>query len=176
MNLIEFIRKNDIKCKDGEEFVRSPEFFKIRQFERTCHTIFAVPFLEPQTYEIKEFDVVLKGSVREKWDRKEKRTKRQFFIDRTLRYPKQADSIGTIEDAVDAGKTIDQALESLELEKQWFEFFKRYDLIDAGRYWLNRDLCRCFVDDGKVVVIDSHQCDTDDAKKTGDRRHRDSKR
>ena len=31
---------------------------------------------------------------------------------------------------------------------------KRYDLIDAGRYWLNRDLKRCLVDDGKVVVID----------------------
>ncbi len=73
-----------------------------------------------------------------------------------MRYPKQADCIDTIEDAVDAGKTIDEALESLELEKQWFEFFKRYDLIDAGRYWLNRDLPRCFVDDGKVVVLDSH--------------------
>jgi len=156
MNLSEFIRKNDIQCKDGEEFDHSPEFFKIREFERTCHTISAVPFLEPETYEIKEFDVVLKGSVREKWDRKEKKTQRQFFIDRTLRYPKQAACIDTIEDAVDAGKTIDQALESLELEKQWFEFFKRYDLIDAGRYWLNRDLRRCFVDDGKVVVLDSH--------------------
>ena len=131
MNLTEFIRKNDIQCKDGEEFDHSPEFFKMQEFERTCHTVFAVPFLEPQTYEIKEFDVVLKGSVREKWDRKEKKTKRQFFIDRTLRYPKRADCIDAIEDAVDAGKTIDQALESLELEKQWFEFFKRYDLIDA---------------------------------------------
>jgi hypothetical protein len=156
MNLTEFIRKNDIQCKDGEEFDHSPEFFKMQEFERTCHTVFAVPFLEPETYEIKEFDVVLKGSVREKWDRKEKKTQRQFFIDRTLRYPKQADSIDTIEDAVDAGKTIDEALESLELEKQRFEFFKRYDLIDAGRYWLNRDLRRCFVDDGKVVVLDSH--------------------
>ena len=34
------------------------------------------------------------------------------------------------------------------------EFFKKFDLIDTGRYWLNRDLKRCIVDDGKVVVID----------------------
>lgn len=162
MNLTESIRKNDIKCKGGEEFDHSPEFFKIREFERTCHKIFGVPFLEPQTYQIREFDIVLKGSVREKWDRKEKKTKRQFFVDRSFRYPKQADSIDMIEDAVDAGKTIDQALENLKLEKQRFEFFKRYDLIDAGRYWLNRDLRRCFVDDGKVVVIDSHGGGADD--------------
>jgi hypothetical protein len=155
MNLTEFIRKNDIRCKDGEELDHSPEFFKIRDFEQTCHTISAVAFMEPQTYEVKELDVVLKGSVHEEWDKKEKKTKRQFFIDRTFRDPKHTDSSDTIEDAVEAGKTIDQALESLELERQRFEFFKRYDLIDAGRYWLNRDLRRCLVDDGKVVVIDS---------------------
>ena len=50
--------------------------------------------------------------------------------------------------------TIDEAIESFETEKQRFEFFKRYDLIDTGRYWLNRDLKRCLVDDGKVVVMD----------------------
>jgi hypothetical protein len=33
------------------------------------------------------------------------------------------------------------------------EFFKLYDLIDTGIYWLNRDLRRCFVDEGKVIVI-----------------------
>ena len=53
-----------------------------------------------------------------------------------------------------AGTTIDEAMESLEVERQRFEFFKRYDLIDTGRYWLNRDLKRCLVDEGKVVVTD----------------------
>jgi len=162
MNLTEFIRKNDIKCKDDEEFDHSPEFFKIREFERTHHTIPGVAFVEPQTCEVKEFDVVLKGSVREKWDKKEKKIERQFFVDRTFRYPDEPDGIDTIEDTVDAGRTIDEAVESLELERQRFEFFKRYDLIDAGRYWLNRDLRRCFVDDGKVVVIDSRGGGTDD--------------
>jgi hypothetical protein len=118
--------------------------------------------VEPQTCEVKEFDVVLKGSVREKWDKKEKKIERQFFVDRTFRYPDEPDGIDTIEDTVDAGRTIDEAVESLELERQRFEFFKRYDLIDAGRYWLNRDLRRCFVDDGKVVVIDSRGGGTDD--------------
>lgn len=60
----------------------------------------------------------------------------------------------TIDDAVPAGKTIDEAVESLEAERQHFAFFKRYDLIDTGRYWLNRDLKRCLIDEGKVVVID----------------------
>ena len=59
----------------------------------------------------------------------------------------------TIEDVVPAGPTVDEAMESLEAERQRFEFFKRYDLIDTGRYWLNRDLKRCLVDEGKVVVI-----------------------
>ena len=59
-----------------------------------------------------------------------------------------------IEDSVAAGRTIDEATVSLEAERQRFEFFKRYDLIDTGRYWLNRDLKRCLVDDGKVIVID----------------------
>ena len=52
------------------------------------------------------------------------------------------------------GKTIDKAPESLEGERQCFEFFKRYDLIDTGRFWLNRNLQWCLVDDGEVIVID----------------------
>lgn len=44
---------------------------------------------------------------------------------------------------------------SLEADRERFEFFKRYDLIDAGRYWLNRELKRCFVEEGRVVVMDS---------------------
>lgn len=35
MNLTEFIRKNDIKCTDGEEFDHSPEFFEMKEFEKT---------------------------------------------------------------------------------------------------------------------------------------------
>jgi hypothetical protein len=155
MNLTEFIRKNDIKCKNGEDFDHSPDFFKMRKFERTCHRISRVPFLEPETYEVKEFDVVLKGSVREKWDRKEKRIKRTFFIDRMFSCPGQADCIGTIEDVVDVGETVDEAIVSLDVERERFTFFQRYDLIDTGRYWLNRELRRCVVDDGRVIVLDS---------------------
>lgn len=154
MNLTEFIRKNDIKCKDGEEFNNSPEFFRMRDFERTCHVIQSVPFLEPETNDVKEFDVKLSGFVSEKWDKKEKRTKRQFFVNRTFRYPCSRDCLDTIEDAVPVGKTIDEAIEMLEAERERFEFFKRYDLIDTGRYWLNRDLKRCLVNDGQVIVID----------------------
>jgi hypothetical protein len=155
MNLTEFIRQNDIKCVDGSDFEHSPEFFQIRQFEQTCHTIRGVLFIEREMYEVKEFDVVLKGSVQEKWDRKDKKTKREFFIDRTFRYPGLSEGLESIEDAVPAGKSIDEALASLEEERERFEFFKRYDLIDAGRYWLNRKLKRCFVEDGRVVVMDS---------------------
>jgi len=73
MNLTEFIRKNDIKTVDGLEFNNSPEFFRMREFERTCHVIQGVSFLDNETYEVKELDVMLKGSVQEKWDRNEKR-------------------------------------------------------------------------------------------------------
>ena len=154
MNLTEFIRKNDIKCSDGEQFSHSPEFFKMKEFERTSHVIYGVPFLEPETYEVREFDVTLAGSVEEKWDNKERKTKRWFFVNRYFRYPDLPDDIDVIEDVVRAGKNIDEAIEMLEAERQRFEFFKRYDLIDTGRYWLNRDLKRCLVDEGKVVVID----------------------
>jgi hypothetical protein len=154
MNLTEFIRQNDIKCKDGEDFDNSPEFFKIKEFERTCHVVKRVPFLDCEIYEIKEFDVILKGAVQEKWDKKEKKTNRKFFVDRIFRYPDFPDDIDTIEDTVSAGKTVDEAMEMLEAERQRFEFFRRYDLVDSGRYWFNRDFKRCLVDDGKVVVID----------------------
>ena len=154
MNLTEFVRENDIKCKDGEEFNHSPEFFKIREFERICHVIQSVPFLESETDEVKEFDVRLSGFVSEKWDKKEKKTKRQFFVNRLFRYPDVPAEFDTIEDVVPAGKTIDEAIEMLEAERHHFEFFKRYDLIDTGRYWLNKDLKRCLVDDGQVIVID----------------------
>jgi hypothetical protein len=154
MNLTEFIRHNNIPCADGEEFDHSPEFFKIRLFEQTCHTIRGVPFIEPETYEVKEFDVVLKGSVQEKWDKTERKTRGQFFIDRTFRYPGLSEGLECIEDAVPAGKSLDEAVAMLEVERERFEFFQRYDLIDGGRYWLNRELQRCFVEDGRVVVMD----------------------
>mgnify|MGYP006308054819 CR=1 FL=1 len=152
MNLVEFIRCNNIQCVDGQEFGHSPEFFQIREFARTCHIVRGIPFLDPETYEVGTFDVTLRGSVRERWDRK-KKTKKQFFVDRTFRYPDMAEDLESIEDAVPAGNSIDEAIASLGEERERFEFFKRYDLIDTGRYWLNRELQRCIVDRGRVVVI-----------------------
>ena len=154
MNLTEFIRKNDIKCKDGEEFSNSPEFFKMKEFEKVCHNITAVPFLEPETYKTREFDVTLTGFIQEKWDKQLKKNTRKFFINRLFTYPDLPEDVETIEDSVEAGKTINEALESIELERQRFEFFKKFDLIDTRRYWLNRDLKRCLVEDGQVIVID----------------------
>jgi len=154
MNLTEFVRQNDIKCKDGEEFSHSPEFYKMKEFERTSHVICGVPFLEPETYRIKEFDVTLTGAIKERWDKKERRIKCRFYVKRLFRHLDGVPGLEVIEDTVAAGKTISEAVEMFEIEKERFEFFKRYDLIDAGRYWLNRDLKRCLVDDGKVVVID----------------------
>ena len=154
MKLTEFIRQNDIKCTDGEAFDNSPEFIKMKEFERTYHTISGVPFLDPETHEVKEIDVTLVGYVQENWDRNEKKTKLRFFVNRSFRYPDLPEDFETIEDSVVAGKNIDEAIEILEAQRERFEFFKRYDLIDTGRYWLNRDLRRCFVDEGRVVVID----------------------
>ena len=154
MNLTEFIRKNDIRCKGGEEFSHSPEFFKMKEFERTSCVIYSVLFLEPETYKVREFDVTLTGAIKERWDKKERKIKRRFFVNRSFRQPDAMPGLEVIEDAVSAGKSIDEAVEMLKVEKERSEFFRRYDLIDAGRYWLNRDLKRCLVDDGKVVVID----------------------
>jgi len=154
MNLSEFIRQKNIKCKDGEDFDNSPEFLKMREFERTSHVIQAVLFLHPETQQVMEFDVTLTGLVTERWDKKERKTKQRFFVQRLFRYLGLSDESGSIDDAVPAGKTVEEAAEVLEAERQRFEFFKRYDLIDAGRYWLNRDLERCLVDDGQVIVID----------------------
>ena len=154
MNLAEFIRQNDIKCVDGAEFDHSPDFYKMQQFEKTCHTIYGVPFLEPETYIVKEFDIHLTGFINEKWNKAEKKTKRQFFINRSFMCPDMPNEFETIEDSLDAGKTIDDAIAVFEAEKNRFEFFKQFDLIDTGRYWLNRELKRCLVMDGQVIVID----------------------
>ncbi|MFH1616354.1 MAG: hypothetical protein ABIG61_14865 [Planctomycetota bacterium] len=154
MNLAEFIRQNDIKCVDGAEFDHSPDFYKMQQFEKTCHTITDVPFLEPETYIVKEFDIHLTGFINEKWNKAEKKTKRQFFINRSFMCPDMPNEFETIEDSLDAGKTIDDAIAVFEAEKNRFEFFKQFDLIDTGRYWLNRELKRCLVMDGQVIVID----------------------
>ena len=154
MNLSEFVRKNDIKGKDGEEFSHSPEFVRMKEFEQTCHTTYGVPFLEPETDEVKDFDVRLSGAIVERWDKQEKKTKRRFFVNRSFRYPDLPGDIDMIEDAVEAGKSVGEAMQMFEMEKERFEFFKRYDLIDTGRYWLNRELKRCLVDEGKVVVLD----------------------
>ena len=154
MKLTEFIRQNDIKCTDGEEFSNSPEFIKMKEFEGTCHRIYGVPFLDPETHEVKEIDVTLTGYVQEKWEKNEKKTKQRFFMNRSFRYPDLPEDFETIDDSFVAGKNIDEAIEILEAQRERFEFFKRYDLIDTGRYWLNRDLRRCFVDEGKVIVID----------------------
>ena len=154
MKLTEFIRQNDIKCVDGDAFDHSPEFIKMKEFERTCHRIYGVLFLDPETLAVREFDVTLTGYVQEKWDKFEKKTKQRFFVNRSFRYTNSLPDLETIDDSVVAGKNIDEAIEILEAQRERFEFFKRYDLIDTGRYWLNRDLQRCLVDDGKVVVID----------------------
>ena len=154
MKLTEFIRQNDIKCTNGEAFDNSPEFIKMKEFERTCRRIYGVPFLDSETNEVKEIDVTLIGYVLENWDKFEKKTKRRFFINRSFKYPDLPENFETIDDSVVAGKNIDEAIEILEAQRERFEFFKRYDLIDTGRYWLNRDLRRCFVDEGRVVVID----------------------
>jgi hypothetical protein len=154
MNLTEFVRKNDIKCKDGEKFSNSPEFFKMKEFERTSCVIYGVPFLEPETYKVREFDVTLTGAIKERWDKKERKIKRRFYVNRSFRQLDAMPVLEAIEDAVSAGKSIDEAVETLKIEKERFKFFKRYDLIDAGRYWLSRELKRCLVDDRKVLVID----------------------
>jgi len=154
MKLTEFIRQNDIKCKKGEEFRHSPEFFKMKEFERTYHWIHGVSFLDPETHEVKEFDVTLTGYIQEKRDKSKKKTVQWFFINRSFRYSDRRPELETIDDSVVAGRNIDEAVEILEAQKEHFEFFKRYDLIDTERYWLNRDLKRCLVDEGKVVVLD----------------------
>ena len=86
MKLTEFIRQNDIRCTDGEAFDHSPEFFKIKEFERTYHRIHGVPFLDPETHEVKEFDVTLTGYIQEQWDKSKKKTKQRFFVNRSFRY------------------------------------------------------------------------------------------
>jgi hypothetical protein len=154
MKLTEVFRQNDIKCTGGEAFDDGPEFFKVREFERTCHRIHGVPFLDPQTRRVKEFNVTLTGYVQEQWDQFEKKTKQRFLVNRSFRAPDSPPNSKTIDDSVVAGRNIDEAIEILEDQRERFEFFRRYDLIDTGRYWLNRDLKRCLVDEGKVVVID----------------------
>ena len=155
MNLTEFIKQNNIKCVDGgTDFNHSPEFYRRQQFEKKCYRINNIPCLIPETYEVRTFDVRFRGEVKEKWDNWQKKTKRQFFINRSFRYPGLYDDFSTIEDAVEAGKTIDEAVKFLQSEIERFLFFRRHDLIDDGRYWLNRDLKRCLVDEGKVLVLD----------------------
>jgi hypothetical protein len=56
------------------------------------------------------------GFIQEKWDKNEKKTKRRFFINRSFTYLDLPGDFETIEGSVDVGKTIDEAVESLETE------------------------------------------------------------
>jgi len=154
MNLTEFIKEKDIKSVDDIDFHPGTDFYRMKQFEQKRYRIDGIPCIIPETYEVRTFDVRLRGEVKEKWDNWQKKTKRQFLINRSFRYPGLYDDFSTIEDAVEAGKNIDEAVECLQSEIERFLFFRRYDLIDNGRYWLNRDLKRCLVDDGQVIVVD----------------------
>ena len=154
MNLVEFIQEHGIQCREGIDFVESPAAERIRAFQRKSYRIGGIPCLAPETYEASTFDVRLRGRVHEKWDRGERKTKQQFFVDRFFDHPHTDDGLGPIEDSVPAGSTIDEAAECPRSEIERFLFFRRYDLIDTGRYWLNRELKRCLVDEGRVVVLD----------------------
>jgi hypothetical protein len=129
MNLTEFILKNDIKCVDGTDFSHSPEFHRMKEFMQKCYRINNIPCLIPETYQVAAFDIRLRGEVEEKWDKQQMKTRRQFFVRRSFRYPGFYDDFSTVEDAVEAGKTIDEAVECLRCEIERFLFFRRY-----GRY------------------------------------------
>ena len=154
MNLVEFIRKNDIQARDGSDFDVTPEFRAMKAFERKAYSIKAVPFLDAETDRPSTFDVRLQGRMSERWHKKKRRTVRRLYVDRTFRYPGLEGDSTEIDDSVEAGSTLDEAVQCLGCEIERFLFFKRYDLIDYGRYWLNRDLKRCLVLDGEVVVLD----------------------
>jgi hypothetical protein len=126
----------------------------MKMFEQKCYRINNIPCLIPETYEVSTFDVRLRCEVKDKWDSQQNKTKRKFIINRSFKYPGLYDDFDTVEDAVEAGKSIDEAVEFLQCEIERFLFFRRYDLIDNGRYWLNRNLQRCLIDNGKVVVLD----------------------
>lgn len=72
--------------------------------------IYDVPFLEPETYKVKKFDVMLTGFTKEKWDKNKIKTKRDFFINRSFTCPDLLEDLETIEDSVVIGKTIDEAI------------------------------------------------------------------
>lgn len=59
-------------------------------------------------------------------------SKRRVFIHRSFTSPDLPEHFETIEDSEDAGGAVDETIASLEAERQRFEFFKRYDLIDTG--------------------------------------------
>jgi len=103
---------------------------------------------------LRKFDIALSGRIEEGRDARTRRTTRQFLVSRCFRHPGSPEGPEEIEDAVPAGSSIDEAVKVLIAEKDRFEFFRRYDLIDTGRYWLNRNLERCFVVDGQVIKAD----------------------
>jgi hypothetical protein len=72
--------------------------------------IYDVPFLEPETYIVKKFDVMLTGFIQEKWGKNKIKTKRDFFINRSFTYPDLSEDLEAIKDSVVIGKTIDEAI------------------------------------------------------------------
>ena len=92
------------------------------------------------------------GFVEERCNRNEKKAKKWFWVNGLFMDMSMADVFGVIEDTVVVGKGIDEAVEMLEAENRRFEFLGKFDLIDAGRYWLDGVLKQCLVDDEKVVV------------------------
>lgn len=149
MKQLSFSEMN-LKTGDGIDFQNSDDHFFERKLQELLFCIDGVPFWNEAGGRIAEFAVSLSCTVTSEFNKKKKKIVKQFWINRDTRFP----DCDVCPDGWSLS-SLESALDELLEQREYFDFLKRHDLFDDGRYLRNRNFQRVLYMDGRIEVIDA---------------------
>ena len=147
MNLSEFISKENIPSIDGIPYKKSDEELLKEKLEDLLFMTDQVPQLNEETDEIFYVNWTSSIKVLDKWNKKETKDKRKFFIWRSL---------GFNDNIIEDDFEVKDEMEAIEyiVESHGFQNFLKYNkLIFDGRYLMNFNFERVLYMEGKIVKL-----------------------
>ena len=154
MNLAEFISKENIPSVDGIPYQKSDDELLKEKLEDLLFMTDGVPQLNEETDKIIYVNWLSSISVIDKWNRKEKKNKRKFFIFRSIIF--EHDNNTAFQDEFE----VKDEMEAIEyiIESHGFQNFLKYNkLIFDGRYLMNFNFKRVIYLDGKIQSLDGDE-------------------
>lgn len=148
MNLSEFISKENIPSVDGIPYEKSNEELLKEKLEDLLFITDRVPQLNEETDKIMYVNWTSSITVLDKWNKKDKKNKRKFFICRSLQFNN--------EDFFNDDFEVKDEIEAIEyiVESHGFQNFLKYNkLIFDGRYLMNFNFERVLYIEGKIVKL-----------------------